>query len=220
MSEQRQEAPRRVLVVAPHADDEVLGCGGIIQFFRVTGSQVFVQIVANRVIDHREDPAYTARTKQASEAVARLLEVERVFHSDLPDERLDAPLIDVITSIEQVVGEVTPDVVLVPNATDSDQDHRAVAKACRVACRSVDAVFAYEVPGPSRGFVPNYYVDVRRYLAAKIEAMKCYEDEMRPYPHPRSERGLECLARFRGIEAQVEFAEAFVLLKQVVRARV
>lgn len=217
MIDQPQATGRRVVVVAPHADDEVLGCGGTIQHLRATGCRVFVHIVANRVIEHREDPVYVARTKRAAESVARILGVEQVFYGDLPDERLDAPLIDVITSIEKVMEAVTPDVVFVPNATDSDQDHRAVAKACRVACRSVDTVFAYEVPGPSRGFVPNYYVDISRYLAMKITAMKCYDGEMRPYPHPRSERGLEYHARFRGMDAQLEFAEAFLVLKQVVR---
>ena len=217
MSDQPQASARRILVVAPHADDEVLGCGGTIQRLRSAGSRVFVNIVANRVIAHREDPAYIAQTKRAAEAVAGILGVEQVLYGDLPDERLDAPLIDVITSIERVVGEVRPDTVFVPNATDTDQDHRAVANACRVACRSVDAVFAYEVPGPSRGFVPNYYVDIGQYLEKKIEAMKCYEDEMRPYPHPRSKRGLEYHARFRGMDAELEFAEAFLALKQVVR---
>ena len=105
-----------------------------------------------------------------------------------------------------------------PNGDDSDQDHRAVAAACRVACRWIDAVYAYEVPGPSRGFVPNHYVDIAPYLAAKIEAMTCYDGELRPYPHPRSAQGLEYYARFRGMEAQLEFAEAFRVLKQVVRA--
>ena len=209
---------RIALVVAPHADDEVLGCGGTIQYLRADGGRVFVHIVANRVVDHREDPVYIDGTKRAAEAAAKLLGVERVLYSDLPDERLDAPLIDVIVAIEKVVKDIRPDVVFVPSAGDSDQDHRAVASACRVACRAVDTVLAYEVPGPSRGFLPNHYVDIGRYLPAKIKAMCCYEEEMRPYPHPRSERGLECHARFRGMEAGLEFAEAFLVLKQVVRA--
>ncbi|MDP6580969.1 MAG: PIG-L deacetylase family protein [Vicinamibacterales bacterium] len=209
---------RSVLVVAPHADDEVLGCGGTIQHLRADGNRVFLQIVANRVVDHREDQAYIDQTKQAAEAAAELLGIERVFYGDLPDERLDAPLIDVIVAIEEVVKTVAPDTMLVPSAGDSDQDHRAVASACRVACRGVDTVHAYEVPGPSRGFLPNHYVDIGRYLPAKIQAMSCYEEEMRPYPHPRSELGLECHARFRGMEAGLEFAEAFLVLKQVIRA--
>jgi LmbE family N-acetylglucosaminyl deacetylase len=218
MSSQVHGDERRVLVIAPHADDEVLGCGGAIQYLRADGGRVFVHIVANRVVGHREDPAYIDGTKRAAEAAAKLLGIEQVFYGDLPDERLDAPLIDVIVAVEKVVTTVVPDIVFVPSSGDSDQDHRAVASACRVACRGIDTVLAYEVPGPSRGFLPNYYVDIGRYLQMKIQAMKCYAEEMRPYPHPRSERGLEYHARFRGMEAAVEHAEAFLVLRQVVRA--
>lgn len=176
-------------------------------------------IVSNRVIDHREDPAYTAETKRVARGVGDLLGVEQIFYGDLLDEQLDGKLIDVIVPIERVVAEMSPDIAYVPNADDPDQDHRAVANACRVACRWIDKVLAYEVPGTSRGFAPNVYLDVRDHLQKKIEAMKRYAGEMRPYPHPRSEQGLEVYARYRGMEAQLELAEAFILLKQITRTR-
>ena len=206
-----------MLVIAPHADDEVLGCGGAIQHYRALGHPVSILIVSNRVLNHRPDPAYIAETKRSAHAAASLLGADQVFFGELPDEQLDAKLIDVIVPIERVVDSVKPHVVFVPSTEDTDQDHRAVAWACEVACRGVDTVFVYEVPGPSRGFQPNYYLDVSRYLDRKLEAMNAYRGEWRPYPHPRSPEGLRIHAQARGLEAQLHAAEAYRLIRHIQR---
>ena len=112
-----------VLVVAPHADDEVLGCGGAIQDHVRRGQKVYVHIVSNRVIDHVVDPDYIEETKAIAEEVAAMLGVERVFYSDLLDEQLDRLLIDVICPIEEVIDACKPNLVCAPSVGDSDQDH-------------------------------------------------------------------------------------------------
>ena len=206
-----------VLVIAPHADDEVLGCGGAIQDHVRQGCSVYVQVVSNRVIDHREDPEYIAQTKAIAEEVARMLGVADLFFSDLPDEQLDRLLIDVIRPIEEVIERCQPMLVYIPSGEDSDQDHRAVANACRVACRGVDHVRTYEIVGASRHFAPQIYLDVQPYFATKIEAMKKYAGELRPYPNPRSLEGMEIHARMRGMEAGLAMAEAYKVQKRVMR---
>jgi LmbE family N-acetylglucosaminyl deacetylase len=205
----------RVLIVAPHPDDEVLGCGGTIAWHRARGHEVFVHLVGNRVIDHTRDEDYIKDTLNQARRAAGILGVIDLFFSDLPDEQLDHKLIDLIVPLEEVVNKVAPDVAYVPNETDSDQDHRAVAWATRVSCRGVGRVLAYEVLGPSRGFAPTTYVDITPHLAAKIAALQCYEGEIKPFPHPRSPEAVTALARTRGVEAAVEAAEGFRLLKEV-----
>jgi len=200
---------RQVLVVAPHADDEVLGCGGAIQVHAARGDRVSVVVVSNRVLDHAEDPSYIAETKRLAGEAAKLLGVEAVFFCDLLDEQLDQRLIDVIVPLELVIQQVRPDIVYVPNGDDTDQDHRAVAAACRVACRGIDVVFTYEVPGPTRHFRPNYFLNIESYLEKKIAAMQLYGGEMRPYPHPRSPEGLRIHAQARGLECHMAAAEVF-----------
>jgi N-acetylglucosamine malate deacetylase 1 len=207
-----------VLVVAPHADDEVLGCGGAIQDHVRKGQKVYVHIVSNRVIDHKKDPLYVAETKNIAEEVAALLGVERVFYSDLLDEQLDRLLIDVIRPIEGVIEECNPGLVYAPSADDSDQDHRAVANACRVACRWVDQLRTYEIVGASRHFAPQVYLDIEPYFDTKMAAMKKYAGELRPYPNPRSLRGLEIHAQMRGLEAGLMMAEGYKVQKQIVRS--
>lgn len=208
---------RTVLVVAPHADDEVLGCAGVMMRHAALGDAVFVLIIADRIIDHKSDEQYVKRTRRIAEEVGRRVGTRQVFFSGLADERLDAPLIDVITAIEAVVEKVRPDTAYVPDVNDSDQDHRATALACRVALRAVDWVYAYEVPGPSRHFAPNYYVDLNGQLETKIELMAAYEGEMREFPSARSPEGIRTLAMLRGTECGCKSAEGFKLLKGVKR---
>jgi LmbE family N-acetylglucosaminyl deacetylase len=205
----------RVLIVAPHPDDEVLGCGGTIARHAAQGDEVFVHLVGNRVINHTRDEAYIRQTLDQARRAAKVLGVTDLRFSDLPDEQLDNKLIDLIVPMEEYVVQLAPDAAYVPNETDSDQDHRAVAWATRVSCRGVARVLAYEVMGPTRGFAPTTYVDITPHLAAKIEAMRIYEGEVRPFPHPRSPEAITALARTRGVEAGVEAAEAFRLIREV-----
>jgi LmbE family N-acetylglucosaminyl deacetylase len=207
----------RVLIVAPHPDDEVLGCGGAIGWHRAQGHEVFIHLVGNRVIDHTRDEDYIMETLDQARAAAGILGVTDLFFSDLPDEQLDNRLIDLIVPMEEIVIKVGPDVAYVPNETDTDQDHRAVAWATRVSCRGVGRVLAYEVLGPTRGFAPTTYVDITPHLAAKIEAMGCYRGEVQPFPHPRSPEAITALARTRGVEAGVQAAEAFRLIREVLQ---
>lgn len=206
-----------VLVVAPHADDEVLGCGGAIQDHVRRGQKVYVQIVSNRIIDHNVDTNYIAETKKIAEGVADLMGVECVFYSDCLDEQLDHLLIDIIRPIEEVIEICNPDLVYAPSIDDSDQDHRAVANACTVACRGIDQLRTYEIVGASRHFAPQIYLDIEPYFETKMAAMKKYAGELRAYPNPRSLRGLEIHARMRGLEAGLSMAEGYKVQKHVVR---
>lgn len=203
-----------VLIIAPHPDDEVLGCGGSIRRHVMRGDVVHAHIVANRVIAHREDPGYNAETRGAVEKARVILGVKTAKFGGLRDEQLDRLLIDVIIPIEETVRELAPDIVYVPWGGDSDQDHRAVSAACRVATRGIARVLAYEVPGASKGFDPTWYVELdEASLEAKIAAFREYSGEGRPYPHPRSEEGLRILARYRGMESGFRAAEGFILLR-------
>lgn len=207
----------KILVVAPHADDEVLGAGGVIQLHIQRNDTVFVVVVANRVIGHKIDEKYVAHTKRNAQEVKKMLGIEKYFFCGLADEHLDESLINVIMAIEEVVNEVIPDIAYIPNETDTNQDHRAVYQACLVACRNIDKVLAYEVPSETKNFEPNFYAELEEeFLANKIKAMQYYESEIRKYPNPRSEEGLRIFAQMRGMECNRKLAEAFILIKGVV----
>lgn len=220
-------AKANILVIAPHMDDEVLGCGGTIAKHAETGGDVFVSFVSHRIYDHRFDKEKNETEKaHASKAKEALGYKDAVFF-ELADERLDACVQDIIIPLERYVSKIRPDIVYCPFRSDNNQDHRAVFDAARVVLRPVSApfikdVYMYEIPSstdqspPLAGsaFLPNYYVDITKHMDEKIEAFKCYKTEKRTYPHPRSEKGLRIMAQKRGLEIGFKYAEAFMTLRR------
>ena len=218
----------KVLVVAPHMDDEVLGCGGTIARHVDAGDAVDVCVVCNRAYDHAYDDVAIAAEKRSAEDARLVLGYGAIRFLDLPDEALYAHLQAAITGIEQAVADVQPDVLYTAFGGDLHQDHRTVAHAVNVVLRAGAAPFvqralAFEVPSgtdqtlPGNGppFTPNVFVGIEVQLDRKVAAMQAYARETRPFPHPRSLDMLAAKARSRGMQAGLAAAEAFVLLREI-----
>ena len=219
----------KVLVIAPHMDDEVLGCGGTIARHVECGDNVFVCFVAHRVYNHQyNDERNEIEKKHANRAKEVLNYKESVF-LELNDERLDACVQDVIIPLEEYITRIKPQIVYSPFCNDNNQDHQAVAKAVQVVLRPVAVPFVerwlmYETPSstdqaPSvgiQGFQPNVYYDIGDYLDKKLKALACYETEVRPFPNPRSSEGVKTLAMKRGMECGLSCAEGFMLVREKV----
>jgi len=216
----------KILVIAPHMDDEVLGCGGTIVRHVERGDHVSVCIVADRAYNHQYDPVFIERERQNCREAQGVLRYQRLTFLGLPDERLDAALADVIAPLEQATADCVPDVVYIPHRGDLNQDHRAVFEAARVVCRPYGpcrprTVRVFEVPsstdqsGGVNGwpFEPHYYVDISTCLQRKLQAMACYKAEGRAFPNPRSSEGIEVLAKKRGGETGMHAAEAFMTVR-------
>ena len=216
----------KVLVIAAHMDDEVLGLGGAIAKHVVAGDDVTVCIVCKRAYDHQFDDKIIKQEKIAARQAASILGYRNIHFLDLRDELLDERLSDVIIPLEKCVFKVEPDVVYTHHRADSNQDHRAVFQASLVTCRAiaqygVPRLFSYEVPSSTDqvppfqeyAFQPNFYVNITDFLERKIDAMKAYHRELREFPHPRSAKGIRVLAEKRGMEIGFQAAEAFFLLR-------
>lgn len=219
-----------VLVVVPHMDDEVLGCGGAIARHVDEGMDVHVCVVCNRAYDRVYDAEAIEREQSDARRAQEILGYTALRFLDLPDERLYAHFQEVLEAIEAVAVEVEPEIVYTCHAGDLHQDHRVVAHASNIVFRSVGnprlkRVLAYEVPsatdqvfpGFADAFCPTFFVAMNRdQLARKVRAMEAYERESRSPPHPRSPEMLQARAQVRGSECARSFAEAFVLLREVV----
>jgi len=216
-----------VLVIAPHMDDEVLGCGGVICKHKASGDKVTVIFVAHRIYGHKFDKNKNEIEKKHALKSQKILGYDKSIFLDLDDERLDACLQDMIIPLEKHMRIIEPAVVYLPFRQDNNQDHRAVFDAARVAIRPAAAQFIKEVnmyevsssteqspPLPETAFSPNFYVDIGRYIDRKMKCLACYETEKRRYPHPRSEKALKTLAQKRGIEIGCDYAEAFVSIRR------
>ncbi len=224
----------KILVVAAHCDDETLGCGGTIARHALGGDQVYVQILVGRTNRYLVSRGYRYnqraidRVKQAAVKAGKILGVKEIFFADLQDEELLTDLTTSVEAVEKVVAKIKPEVVYMHHAGDGNQDHRGVFEATLVAVRAIAKnsprkVLSYEVLSsteqvtgtPSRVFVPNYFVDISKTLSKKLQAMKCYKDELREFPHPRSLKGIEALAIYRGISCNLNAAEAFQQIRDL-----
>jgi LmbE family N-acetylglucosaminyl deacetylase len=225
----------RVLVVAAHPDDEVLGCGGTIARHADANDHVHVLIVAEGATSRQKnrDPSQASDELSALEVAAKqagvILGVQGVDLLRLPDNRLDSlDRLDLIKQIEDFISRYQPQVVFVHHSGDVNVDHRRLHEAVVTACRPlpgmpVRRLLSFEVasstewqpPASAPSFQPNWFVDISAQWPRKREALEVYASEMRPWPHARSLEALEHLARWRGSQVGVEAAEAFCLLRHL-----
>ncbi len=225
-----------VLVVAAHPDDEVLGCGGTVARHAARGDDVHVLILgegASARDDRRNAEARSAEIaalEASARAAAEVLGSRPPRFAGLPDNRMDSvALLDIAKRIESVIAEIEPGIVYTHHGGDLNIDHSIVHRAVLTACRpvpgaSVVAIYAFETvsgtewAGPAAaGFMPSRFVDISENLDAKMRALDAYGSEMRPFPHARSRENVAALARLRGASVGVEAAEAFMVIREIVR---
>lgn len=221
--------PLKMLVIAPHPDDEILGAGGTIARFANAGYEVTVLTVAAHM-----PPLYPSSVHEQTIAEARkaheIVGVKESIFLKNPAVLLgQIPVHEFNNKILEVVKKVTPDIMLVPYY-DRHIDHRQVFDAAMVAGRPVGVgkqikiLAAYETlsethwnaPHLEPNFTPNWCVDITEYIDIKIKAMQCYESQLHSYPMPRSLEALRALALFRGSQAGMGYAEGFHVIRMTV----
>ncbi len=220
----------RMLVIAPHPDDETYGCGGLIARTRALGGHVYVMVVSAGDLQHydenRSHTAGATRQEELAESM-RVLGVDDycvLFTDSHTHMRLDAmPRRDLLHEIERnsplSLDRLQPDIVVLP-AVSYNQDHEAIFRAGFTACRPglptvrplAKVVLSCDAPQLCwnwEHFHPNLYVDISQFLEVKLRAHACHKSQDRPAPHHGSLENLERLARLRGAEISVDAAEAF-----------
>ena len=219
---------KRVLVVAPHPDDETLGVGGTIAKFSSQGDEVFVLIVSGHLppLYSRED--YEITVSEAHSAFD-LLGVAKSEFLEIPATMIgDLPLHEFNGKISKIFNEFNPHIVFCPYP-DRHIDHRLVFESVMVATRPVgvgkdiEIVAAFETlsethwnaPHIEPHFTPNWVIDITKHIDKKLDAMKCYESQVVDFPGPRSIQAVEALAKFRGTQAGFGFGEGMHIIRMV-----
>jgi len=218
-------ADRRVLVIAAHPDDEVLGCGGTIARYTEAGAPVTV-VIACEGESLRYGPGGVGQEDHIREA-AGVLGVEDVRLLGFADQRLDTvPLTEIIAPLQRIVREVRPTIVLGQFGGDVNRDHELLFKALLVATRPtepwVEAVYAFETASSTdwaypRTFQPDTWVDISTTLERKLRAMACYRSEVCQPPHPRSLDALRQRAHAWGSHCCMDAAEVFATVRRTAR---
>lgn len=221
----------KVIVVAPHADDEIIGCGATIAKHIKNGDEVVIVIATNASIGAPELFSETAVHATRNEALNahKILGVSKTIFLDFPAPALNAfPEYRISIELSKIFHENFPTHLYLPHPGDIHQDHKAIYRSALVAARPqgkniVKNIYCYETlsetewtPMHEKPFVPNHFVDVTDVFQNKLEAMQCFATQLKSFPHSRSIEAFEALAKYRGATVGVERAEAFVVERQIV----
>ncbi len=218
-----------ILVVAPHADDEILGVGGAIAKYIDEGHKVYVCIVTRGHLSMFPEEILLKLREEVISA-HNYLGVEETIFIDFPAVLLsEVPKWEINKKINEVVEKISPQIVYIPHFGDMHLDHDIVAKATMVAVRPIKnnkvlEVYSYEtlsetewnVPHSSNTFIPNTYVDISNYIDKKVNAMSYFTTQLKDFPHPRSLEAIRSLAKLRGSTVGVNAAEAFSLVRRII----
>jgi LmbE family N-acetylglucosaminyl deacetylase len=223
----------KVLVVAAHPGDEVLGCGGTIAREIEKGYEVYLLLLSQGVASRfpNENKLNLEKNKLMNESKNALkilgIKESNIFFGDFPDNKFDSvPLLDIVKFIESLIEKIKPDIIYTHYKNDLNIDHRKTFEAVITAARpienySVKRILSFEVLSStewafnSKKFAPNIYVNIEDTINKKIKALKRYKSEIREYPHPRSIDGIKILAKKRGLEVGMRYAEGFILVREV-----
>jgi N-acetylglucosamine malate deacetylase 1 len=221
-----------VLILAPHADDEILGCGGVIRRHVIANDHVTVVVLTNA--SKGAPDLFTPESIEAIRAEARAanscLGVQSLIFADFPAPCLDQfPAFRLAEAIRALLVEARADTIYIPFHADLHVDHGRVHHAALVAARptpgqTVRRIYCYETlsetewaaPCANNAFLPVRYVDIEGQLDAKLAAMNAYASQLRPFPHPRSSEAIRALAMLRGSQCGRRAAEAFWVVREIV----
>lgn len=220
---------KNILVLAPHPDDEVLGCGATMAKYASAGHKVFV-LVATRGSKKLYADDRIENVRNEALRAHKVLGVTETFFLDFPAPELDTvPLADISREIARILSENKIHTLYLPHRGDIHNDHRVVFNAGLVAARpvgdySVKEIYAYETlsetewaaPFGDDAFIPTCFINVEDALEAKLQAMQCFKSQLKKFPNSRSLEAIDALAKFRGATVGFKAAEAFVTVRKII----
>ena len=219
---------KKILIIAPHPDDEIIGCGGTILRNIAEGNYVYVCIVTKGVEPLFSKDVVDVTRKECIECHKKN-GTTKVFFLDFPSVMLEEQhRYEINEKILNVIKEVEPDEVFIPHIGDMQKDHQIVAEACMVALRpkysfAPKKIMAYEtlsetgwnIPNVQNEFLPNYFVNISDFLQDKIKMIEFFDSQLSEFPAARSLEAIESLAKYRGAVMNMKAAEAFMLIREI-----
>lgn len=219
----------KVLVVATHPDDETLGCGGTLLKHKANGDEIHWLIATDIKESEGFDKSLIKKRESEINAIEKLFNFNSVNKLGLSTTKVDEySMSGLISKISSVVNRVKPNIIYLPFKGDVHSDHKYIFDAAYSCTKSfrypfIKKIYMIETLSETElslstkehSFIPNLFIDISEYMDKKIELMKIYASEMGEHPFPRSERNIKALATYRGAIANCEYAESFMLVKEI-----
>lgn len=220
---------RRILIIAAHPDDEILGCGATVAKLIQNGGVARSIILGQGMISRGADFSALETLRNDATIANEILGIHQVSFYDFPDNSMDSvPLLEITKVVESEIARFCPDLIFTHFGNDLNVDHRITFQAVITACRpqpglATAEIYSFFVPSSTdwidgyilRPFVPNTFIDVSDTIEEKILALKNYQSEMKSSPHSRSLDSLRVFSRYWGMRVGKEYVEPFVLVRKV-----
>lgn len=218
---------RNILVIAPHPDDETLGCGGTILKHLKSGDKVHWLIVT-RMNENQYTVEQINKRDIEIKKINQLYNFSSYKELNYPPASLDQiPKNEIIDEFSKIFAFIKPDTIYSVFRNDAHSDHAVVFDATFSASKSfrnkyVKRLLTYETISETNfsnplkdSFKPNVYVNIEDFIDEKIKILDVYKSEMGDFPFPRSKQAVKALANTRGVESGCTAAEAFMLIKEI-----
>ena len=218
-------ANQKILVIAAHPDDEILGCGGSLNKFSNNNCEIHVLFMTNGVSsrDIKNKKKLILLRRKAAIQCSKLIGTKENYFLDFPDNMLDSlPLLKIIKKIELHIKKIQPDYIFTHSEYDLNLDHRLTYQAVLTASRpdigKIISLISFEIPSSTEyslnsNFKPNLFIDISEFIINKIKCLNFYSKELRDFPHPRSIKNIVNLNNLRGSTVGIKSAEAFEIKK-------
>lgn len=217
---------KRILVVASHPDDEILGCAGTIAKLVKQGYRAYTLILGEGITsrdmkrDRKKKKNSIERLKKEALEANRFVGARDTFMRDFPDNRFDAvDFIEIVKAVEKVKNDIKPEIIFTHYEKDLNIDHQITYKAVITATRpipdeTVREIYSFEIASSTEwnypvSFSPDTFFDISETIENKLKALEIYKAELRDFPHPRSIEGVRLKAKYWGMLTGLGYAEAF-----------
>lgn len=220
---------QKILIVAAHPDDEVLGCFGTVAKLIKQGAEAYTLVLGEGKTSRGEtDKEEMEELDREFEMANKTIGIKAIFREHFPDNCFDkVSLLEIVKAVEGIKENIKPDIIFTHFQHDLNIDHRIAYQAVLTATRPmhdevVKQIYSFEVLSStewnfSSSFSGNVFFDIHDTIADKLKAMQCYQSELRTYPHPRSLEGIKLNAQLQGMRVGLQYAESFLLVRDVRR---